>query len=68
MLYKEVNGKVIGEYIESVQGNYVDYYDAIYESIRNNKPLPVTAEQGLDVIRIIEAAYESNKSQRVIEL
>ncbi len=56
------------EYINSEQGNYGDYYQGIYEAIRNNKPFPVTAEDGEKVIKIIQTAFESNKIQKVIEL
>lgn len=62
LLHTENNGAVVREYIESERGNYNEYYNGIYEAIRNNKPLPVTAEDGLDVIKIIEAAYKSNES------
>ncbi|MDQ2721167.1 MAG: Gfo/Idh/MocA family oxidoreductase [Bacteroidota bacterium] len=68
LLHTEINGKVVREFIESEQGNYGDYYNAIYEAIRNDKPLPVKAEEGLDVIKIIEAAYKSNEAQKVITL
>ena len=61
-------GEVIREYIRSEQGNYGEYYDDIYQAIRNNKPLPVTAEDGVKVIKIIEAAYQSNKTKRVVDL
>ena len=49
-------------------GNYGEYYDGIYEAIRNNKPLPVTAEDGLEVIKIIEAAHKSNETGCVVSL
>jgi len=68
LLHTEINGEIIREYIQSEQGNYGDYYEAVYESIRNNKPIPVTAEQGLDVIRIIEAAFRSNEEKKVNEI
>jgi scyllo-inositol 2-dehydrogenase (NADP+) len=68
LLHTEINGEIIREYIQSEQGNYGEYYEAIYESIRNNKPIPVTAEQGLDVIRIIEAAFRSNEEKKVNEI
>ena len=68
LLHAEKNGKEIREYIESEKGNYNEYYEGIYEAIRNNKPLPVTAEDGVKVIKIIEAAYKSSQSKRVIEL
>ena len=54
--------------IKTIPGNYLAYYDNIYEAIRNNQPLQVTAEQARDVIRIIEAAYESSREGRVVNL
>lgn len=68
LLHTEINGKVIREFIQSEQGNYGEYYEAVFESIRNEKPVPVTAEQGLNVIRIIEAAFRSNEVKKVIEI
>jgi scyllo-inositol 2-dehydrogenase (NADP+) len=62
------DGKETRKEIISERGNYGDYYRSIAESIRNNKPLPVTAEEGLDVIKIIEAAYKSSKEKRVTKL
>ena len=68
LLHTEINDKITREYITSEQGNYGEYYDGIYQAIRNNKRLPVTAEQGLNVIRVIETAFESNKAKRIIQL
>ena len=68
LLHTEVNGVVQRHYIESEQGNYNEYYDEIYEAIRSNAPLPVTAEDALNVIKIIEAAYKSNQTNCVISL
>lgn len=68
LLHTEIDGKEIREYITSEPGNYNEYYDGIYEAIRNNKPVPVSAEDALNVIRIIEAAYKSNELKKVVEL
>ena len=68
LLHAEKNGKEVREYIESEKGNYNEYYNGIYEAIRNNKPLPVTAEEGVNVIKIIEAAYNSNATKKVVDL
>ena len=67
LLHTEINGKVSREYIPSFKGNYDDYYNGIYEAIRNNQPVPVTAEEGMEVVQIIETAFESSKLQCVIE-
>ena len=68
LLHTEKNGEVIREYIKSEQGNYNEYYDGIHESIRNDKPLPVKAEDALNVIKIIEAAYKSNETKCLVDL
>ena len=66
LLHTEKDGNVIREYIPSLRGNYGDYYNGIYEAIRNNKPLPVSPEDGLKVVQLIETAYESNKLRKVV--
>ncbi|WP_308991023.1 Gfo/Idh/MocA family oxidoreductase [Mariniflexile litorale] len=68
LLHTEKDGKIIKEHIPTLQGNYMEYYNGIYEAIRNNKSVPVSAEDGTLVIKIIEAAVKSNKEKRIIEL
>ena len=68
LLHTEKNGEVIREYIQSEQGNYDEFYDGIYEALRNDTPLPVTPEDAVNVIKIIEAAYESNKTNCLVKL
>lgn len=66
LLHTEKDGKIIKEYITSEQGNYNEYYDGIYGAIRENRPLPVTPEEALNVIKIIEAAYKSNEIRKAV--
>lgn len=68
LLHTEINGKITKEHIPTLQGNYMVYYDGIYEAIRNKKSVPVSAEDGMQVIKIIEAAIKSNKEKKVIDL
>lgn len=68
ILNTEINGKLIREKVVSPQGNYMNYYDKLYKSICNQESLPVTAEDGMNVIRIIEAAIKSSEEKRVIKL
>jgi scyllo-inositol 2-dehydrogenase (NADP+) len=68
LLHTEIDGKIVREYITSEQGNYGEYYDGVYEAIRNNQALPVTPEDALNVIKIIEAAYKSNKTKCAVDL
>jgi predicted dehydrogenase len=46
----------------------MEYYNSIYEAVRNNKDAPVAPQDGLQVIRIIEAAFESNVKRAVVPL
>ncbi len=68
LLHTEKEGTIVREYIPSLRGNYMDYYDNIFDAIRNNMPVPVTAEDGLNVIRTIELAFKSSKEKKVVEL
>lgn len=65
-LHTEKNNEIIKEYIAPPQGNYMEYFDQMYKAIRFNEQVPVTAEDGLEVIKVIEAALQSNKERRVI--
>jgi scyllo-inositol 2-dehydrogenase (NADP+) len=52
--------------IQTIPGNYMGYYDNIYNALTIGETLIVKAEQGLEVIRIIEAAYKSSAEKRNI--
>ncbi len=54
--------------IPTIPGNYLKFYDNIYQHLREGASLEVTAEQARDVVRIIEAAYESAKDGKVVEV
>lgn len=68
LLHTERNGVVVREKVETLPGNYLDYFDGVYRAIAEGKEMPVTAEDGIRVMRIIEAAEQSNREKRVIEL
>jgi scyllo-inositol 2-dehydrogenase (NADP+) len=56
------------EKVPTLQGNYFGFFDGVYESIANNKAEPVTAQDGVNVMQIIEAAIASNAQKKVIDL
>ena len=68
LLHTEINGVVIKERVPSETGNYLDFYDAVYDAIRNNAPMPVTCQQATDVMRIIEASVESSNEKKVVDI
>jgi predicted dehydrogenase len=54
--------------IETTPGNYPGFYKNVFEAIRENKPLEVKAEEARDVIKLIEACYESNELHKAVKL
>ena len=54
--------------IVSPAGNYMNYFNGIYKSLRFGEPLPVTAADGLAVIEIIDAAIKSNAEGQRVEI
>lgn len=68
LLHTENNGQERREATVSETGNYGDYFEGLYRAIRDGAPPPVTATDGLNVIRIIETAFESSRTGSVLPL
>lgn len=68
ILHTEINGTVIYKKVPTLRGNYYDFFDGIYQSIAANSLEPVTAQDGINVMRIIEAAFQSNTLKKTILL
>lgn len=68
ILHTEINGEVIRKETTSSPGNYMGYYDDVYKALTGQGPNPVPAAEGIQNMRIIEAALESRKEGRVIIL
>ena len=66
ILNTEKDGKQIKQKFESLPGNYLTFYDLLYLALTEGKPNPVPAVEGRNVIRVIEAARESNKTGREV--
>ena len=68
ILHTEKDGKLVREKVVSAQGNYYDYYDKVCKAITVNEPMPVTADDGINVMKIIEAAIAAGKGKKAIDL
>lgn len=66
LLHTEVNSVVIREIVPTLHGNYFEFFDTLYEAIANDAEEPVTAQDGVNVMRIIEAAIESNAGMKLV--
>lgn len=68
LLNTQVSGLHLTGRIETETGNYLQFYQNMFEAIRQQKPLAVTATQAMETIRIIEACIESNASRATVVL
>lgn len=68
ILHTEINNEVVRQLLTSTPGNYMGYFDDVYKCLTQNAPNPVPGEDGVRVIKIIEAAEQSVKEKRVINL
>ena len=67
-LKAECNGIEIKSVIQSEQGDYRDYFINLRDAIWGKGDLAVTAEEGANVMRIIELAIQSDKEKRTVEV
>ncbi|MBS1611016.1 MAG: Gfo/Idh/MocA family oxidoreductase [Bacteroidetes bacterium] len=68
ILHTEINNEVVRKLLTSTPGNYMGYFDDVYKSLTQNAPNPVPGEDGAKVIKVIEAAEQSAKEKKVINL
>lgn len=68
ILHTEKDGNPYRDVLPTMQGNYYEFFDLLYQSIAMGKPEPVSAEDGLKVMKIIDAAQQSSEQKKVIEL
>ncbi|MBP2283690.1 putative dehydrogenase [Flavobacterium sp. CG_23.5] len=68
ILHTQINNDVFIANIETLQGNYYDFFEGVYQSISNDTQEPVTAQDGVRVMQIIEAAIQSNAQKKAIDL
>jgi predicted dehydrogenase len=64
----EINGKVLKGKYPSQRGNYLYFYESVYQHLRHAQSLPTAAENVLPSVCIIEAAFESAKKRKAINL
>jgi scyllo-inositol 2-dehydrogenase (NADP+) len=63
--YQDLN---IDGSIGTEAGNYMGFYDNVYDVMRNKGGMAIKPEEARDVIRIIELAYESSRANKEIEI
>jgi predicted dehydrogenase len=61
-----INRVHVEKKIETLPGNYREFYDNLYDAVRHQRPLVVKPEESKEVVRLIEVCYESNKLRKAI--
>lgn len=67
-LNTELNGLHFRGKIKTLSGNYMNFYEDVYQSLKSGRKPQTDAATVLPVIRIIEAAFESNEKRQAISL
>lgn len=63
-----LDGKDFQGPYESIPGNYLSFYDNVFNAVRNGDPLAVKAEEARDVIRVIEACQQSSRDRSAVKM
>ena len=66
LLHTDIEGIIFKDKIPSAAGNYLDFYEEYYLSVTTGSPMPVTCDEAIDIMKIIEAAIKSNDEKRVV--
>lgn len=68
LIHTEIDGEEICRKYPGISGNYGGFYQNIFEHLRLGEALQTGARDILNVIRVIEAAYQSQRKGKVISL
>jgi predicted dehydrogenase len=66
-LNTNINGLHFNGKIETLPGNYADFFANLYGVIREGKELMVKPEEALTTIRILEVCLESNRLKKTVD-
>jgi len=67
-LSTDTDGVITSTIIESERGDYGKYYEAVAAAILENKPVPVTPQEGINIMKVLVAAKKSYETKQVVHL
>jgi predicted dehydrogenase len=68
LLHSKSDNKTIRVRYETFPGNYMGFYDNVFEAVTRNTKPEVTVSDALFNLRILEAALKSHNEKRVVEV
>lgn len=66
LIHYEKDGQWIRRFQTSTPGNYMGYYEDVYQALTGQRANPVPATDAVKTMTLIEKAFESNEKQGVI--
>ncbi|HEY8399260.1 MAG TPA: Gfo/Idh/MocA family oxidoreductase [Flavihumibacter sp.] len=66
LLHTSIDGEVVRKEMHSTPGNYMGFYEDVYQCLVNGAPNPVPIGDAIKTMTILDAALESNREKRVI--
>lgn len=68
LVTRDAQGHATTTTVPTLRGDYAAFYRQIAQALSGTGPLPVTADQALSVMRVIEAGIQSHQQRREIVL
>ncbi len=68
VLHTVIQGEDLRKTTRSEIGNYMNFYEDVYQLLVNHEKNPVPATDGVMTMKIIDAALQSSKNRKVIPL
>jgi len=68
LLHTLIDNEVVRKKLETVNGNYMAYFENVYQAIIGKEELKVKPEDGKLIIEVIEKVIQSNLEKRLITL
>ncbi|HEY0047409.1 MAG TPA: Gfo/Idh/MocA family oxidoreductase [Flavobacterium sp.] len=66
LLHTEIERAIVRENVPTLPGNYYDFFELLFRAIKKKEAVPVSAADGINVMRIIEAARTSSNEKKQI--
>ncbi len=68
ILHTVINGEEVKKETRSEIGNYMGYYQDVYDALVHDKKNPVPASDAVMTMKIIDAALQSSKERRAVKV
>jgi len=68
MINYDKTGQTVREAVLTLNGNYARFYDGVLDALTHGNVMPVSVDDGINVMKTIEAAIKSSETRQVITL